>query len=202
RLFSKANYKVAGKTGTAWIFVNGKYDNTRFRSSFAGYFPADKPKYSCIVVIHDPQDGSYYGSAVAAPVFKELSDFIYSTELYVPAPAANDDMLASTKIPVSKNGSREALVQAFKALGIPTDGQTQASWVSTSTQDDHVKISDKNLQNGLVPDERGMGLQDALFILENSGLKVEINGYGTVKSQSLTPGGRYDRGNVIKIQLS
>ena len=78
--FKNSPYKVAGKTGTCWLWKNGSYQDNRYRASFVGYFPADKPKYSCIVVIEDPR-GLYYASQVAAPVFRELADKIYSTSL-------------------------------------------------------------------------------------------------------------------------
>lgn len=84
--FRNSPYRVAGKTGTAWLNEKGGYQAGRFRASFVGYFPAEAPKYSCIVVIHDPKHGGYYGSTIAAPVFKELADKIYSTQLEFHAP--------------------------------------------------------------------------------------------------------------------
>ncbi len=85
------NFSMAGKTGTAKKFIprtknkngeweGGYYSSERYVASFAGYFPADKPKYSCIVVIHDPNKSKgYYGATVAAPVFKEIAQKIYTT---------------------------------------------------------------------------------------------------------------------------
>ena len=70
-------YKIAGKTGTGQVDYNT--DNMQYISSFVGYFPANKPKYSCIVVIHKPnKKKGYYGATVAAPVFKKIADKIYS----------------------------------------------------------------------------------------------------------------------------
>jgi len=70
-------YRIAGKTGTGQVDYNT--DNMQYISSFVGYFPADKPKYSCIVVIHKPnKKKGYYGATVAAPVFKKIADKIYS----------------------------------------------------------------------------------------------------------------------------
>jgi cell division protein FtsI (penicillin-binding protein 3) len=74
------NFSMAGKTGTAKKVVNGVYSNQKYVASFAGFFPADKPKYSCIVVIHEPnKKKGYYGATVAAPVFKEIAQKIYTT---------------------------------------------------------------------------------------------------------------------------
>ena len=77
------NFSLAGKTGTAKKIVNGVYSNQKYVASFAGFFPADKPKYSCIVVIHEPdKKKGYYGATVAAPVFKEIAQKIYSTTAF------------------------------------------------------------------------------------------------------------------------
>ena len=74
------NFSMAGKTGTAKKVVNGAYSNKNYVASFAGFFPATKPKYSCIVVIHDPKkEKGYYGATVAGPVFKEIAQKIYTT---------------------------------------------------------------------------------------------------------------------------
>ena len=81
RAFKNSPYKVAGKTGTAQIASNGNYNKKQYNASFVGYFPADNPKYSAIVVINNPTNGKYYGSGVAAPVFKEISDNLYSTSI-------------------------------------------------------------------------------------------------------------------------
>lgn len=79
RLIHTDNYEIAGKTGTARVEYWKKDQGMQYRASFAGYFPADKPKYSCIVVVHkpNPQKG-YYGGGVTAPVFKKIADWVYS----------------------------------------------------------------------------------------------------------------------------
>jgi len=74
------NFSMAGKTGTAKKSVDGSYSNKHYVASFAGFFPVDKPKYSCIVMIDDPKkEKGYYGAIVAAPVFKEIAQKIYTT---------------------------------------------------------------------------------------------------------------------------
>ena len=76
------SYTIAGKTGTAQIAQNNAgYTKSNYKASFAGYFPASNPRFSCIVVINDPSEKSYYGSAVAAPVFKEIADKIFANNL-------------------------------------------------------------------------------------------------------------------------
>jgi cell division protein FtsI (penicillin-binding protein 3) len=85
------NFSMAGKTGTAKKYIprhknkkgeiiSGQYSSDHYVASFAGFFPADTPKYSCIVVVHDPdKKKGYYGAIVAAPIFKEIAQKIYTT---------------------------------------------------------------------------------------------------------------------------
>ncbi|MDZ4824465.1 MAG: penicillin-binding protein [Flavobacteriales bacterium] len=203
-VFKDSPYKAAGKTGTAWLHENGKYLDQRYRASFVGYFPADEPKYSCIVVINDPRSGVYYGSSVAAPVFEKLANRIYATEFDFHEPLVLPDSViaAEKKILVSKNGDAKALATVFKGLNIPNNMKQGSSWVATSSQKDSVHVSERKYTDGLVPNVQGMGLQDALFLLENSGMKVQVFGYGRVTTQSITPGARIKSNPYISITLS
>jgi cell division protein FtsI (penicillin-binding protein 3) len=202
-VFKNSPYKVAGKTGTAWLNENGQYQNARYRASFVGYFPADEPKYSCIVVVNDPRSGVYYGSAVAAPVFKELADKIFSTQMDFHEPVVQSDslVLAQTRIPVSKSGSSKELKTVYSALNIPMDIKSDGEWISTSSSKDSVIVTARNIKEGMVPNVVGMGLQDALYLLENKGMKVKVYGYGTVKRQSVPAGSNIRSNPYITIEL-
>lgn len=202
-VFASSPYKVAGKTGTAWLNEGGKYQSDRYRASFVGYFPAEDPKYSCIVVVNDPRSGVYYGSAVAAPVFKELADKIYSTEMDFREPVAIPDslVLAQHRIPISKSGSSQDLKTVFNGLKIPMEIKSDGEWLSTTSTKDSVYVSARNIKEGLVPNVIGMGLQDALYLLENSGMKVKVYGYGTVKRQSVPAGNNIKSNPYITIEL-
>ncbi len=202
-VFANSPYKVAGKTGTAWLNDGGGYQHDRYRASFVGYFPADAPKYSCIVVINDPRSGVYYGSAVAAPVFKELADKIYSTQMDFHAPEVLSDslMIAQSRVPISKSGNTKELKTVFTGLNIPYGGFDDSEWISTSSTKDSVLVSSRNFKEGIVPNVIGMGLQDALYILENNGMKVKISGHGTVKRQSVSPGNNVRSNPYIYIEL-
>lgn len=202
-VFKKSPYTVAGKTGTAWVNDGGGYVKNSFRGSLVGYFPADAPKYSCIVVIHNPRSGVYYGSTLAGPVFKELADKIYSTQMEFHAPVVQPDttVIAKSRIPVSKSGSMKELQTVFNGLQIPMDIKTKGEWISTTTAKDSVVIVSRNIKDGLVPNVVGMGLQDALYLLENSGMKVKVSGYGTVKRQSVPPGQPVRSNPYIMIEL-
>lgn len=72
------NFSIAGKTGTCQKNYSSK-DQLNYISTFSGYFPADSPKYSCIVVIHEPDKNvGYYGADVSGPVFKKIAQKIYT----------------------------------------------------------------------------------------------------------------------------
>lgn len=203
KVFANSPYKVAGKTGTCKIHANGSYQENRYRASFVGYFPAEEPKYSCIVVIHDPRSGVYYGSAVAAPVFKELADKIYSTEMEFHEPVVQHDslLMVQTRIPVSKNGSWKDLQTVYKGLGIPNEYTGSGEWAYTTSKKDSVVVNIRDAKTGLVPNVIGMGLQDALYILENQGMQVKVLGYGTVKRQSVQSGAPVKSNPYITIEL-
>jgi cell division protein FtsI (penicillin-binding protein 3) len=203
KVFLSSPYRVAGKTGTAWINESGAYVANRYRASFVGYFPANDPKYTCIVVVHDPRSGVYYGSAIAAPVFKELADKIYSTQLefHVPDQPSDSTELADAKIPVSKNGNRKDLRTVLKALQIPIEDIGNSDWVTTTTKEKSVGLKDAVVAQQKVPNVVGMGLQDALFLLESQGMAVRVMGYGKVRRQSVAPGSAVQSNPYITIEL-
>lgn len=202
-VFKKSPYKVAGKTGTA-RFNYGSGARNNFRGSFVGYFPAESPKYSCIVVVHNPKNGLYYGSSVAAPVFKELADKIYSTELeFHENPELTDSLaLAQALVPISKNGNTKDLKTVFDQLQIPVKGNVESEYSSTSSKHNEVELTPRNNKAGTVPNVVGMGLQDALFLLEKEGIKVKVVGHGVVKRQSVPAGSSSKNNKSITIELS
>lgn len=197
RLFD-SSYNIAGKTGTAQIFKVGKgYSNEEnnksgieYKASFVGYFPADNPKYSCIVVISKPSKGKYYGGAVAAPVFKDIADKIYATD---------DELRKKTdfirnyyaSIPLVKYAKAEDLKNVCSELNIPRKaGDLAKDWVKVTAANGYVMETPSTFSNAKVPDVAGMGVKDAIYLLESKGLKVMIkgNGKGKVAQQSVPAG--------------
>ena len=164
RLYSP-NFSMAGKTGTAQKnYVTRDPDKLKYISTFAGYFPADDPKYSCIVVIHEPDKSvGYYGADVSGPVFKSIARKIY----------ANNPLIDEIETLEPTNDDLEASFQSYYV----------------EAQKDHNQM----------PDVKGMSGMDAISILENMGLEVEIKGNGKVKKQSISKG--TDLGKVKKIIL-
>jgi cell division protein FtsI (penicillin-binding protein 3) len=200
---NNAIYKIAGKTGTAQKIKNGSYVKTYY-TSFVGYFPADKPKYSCIVVIDSPTGFQQYGSDVAAPVFKEIADKLYAVDLELheatePKVASASDM----SFPVIRSGYFDDLTYLCNEFGISNHTRSGADeeWVFATTSNSAVVWNNRKIKEELVPDVTGMTLKDALFLLENSGLKVRIQGRGRVSNQSQTAGTRAVKGSYINIYL-
>lgn len=194
-------YKIAGKTGTAKKVKDGKYMNAYY-TSFAGYFPADDPRYSCIVVIDEPQGYQIYGSDVAAPVFKEISDKIYALQidLHEELPDTREEYAGI--FPVIRSGNQEELTYLSNELGISNHSETEATWVTTDVVNHSVYWKKNELKQDHVPDVRGMTLRDAIYVLENMGLNVNVKGSGRVDQQSLSPGTKFAKGANIKLQLS
>ena len=201
-----ASFSVAGKTGTAQISKGsaGYKGKKSYQASFCGYFPADKPLYSCIVVVNAPSKNVYYGNLVAGPIFKEIANKVYSTSV-----ESHEELLATKhtssrpRIPISKNGDYDDLSNVYKKLDIPYTNQENAQWVAVSTGMDSVTIKPKRHLENLVPNVVGMDVEDAIYLLENKGVKVEIEGRGVVAAQSVTPGAKIpNRGFKIKLKLS
>ncbi|MDD4031620.1 MAG: penicillin-binding protein [Bacteroidales bacterium] len=196
-------YKIAGKTGTAQIAMGtgGYGDIKRHYASFAGFFPAEDPHYSCIVTVYAPANGAYAGAMAAAPVFREISDRIYATsyDLHATLRKSGKDTVS---LPTSKSGDYAALIKVLKSLDIPYDNNSdQKEWVNTHTGSEEIKITDRKVVKGLVPNVQDMGLKDALYLLESSGMRVQVRGSGRVRKQSVSPGMKVHKGNTIVIEL-
>jgi cell division protein FtsI (penicillin-binding protein 3) len=200
------NYKIAGKTGTAQIAKN----NTGYKSqgrlsysaSFVGYFPAENPIYSCIVVVNSPSNGVYYGNIVAGTVFKEISDKVYATRFFKDY---NNEVKPDNIVqaPDAGNGYRPDINQVLKNLDVHHYRHAADNdWVATRERGDTVSLAGVKVERGLVPDVRGMSLRDAVYLLENSGIKVRYNGRGKVLRQSPEHGARYYDGTVVSLEMN
>lgn len=206
-----ADYKIAGKTGTAQIAKGGggygqKSKSVTYQASFVGYFPADNPKYSCIVVVNAPSEGVYYGNAVAGPIFKEIADKVYSTLLDIHS-EIKSTRIARIKAPDIKNGLRKDIQIVCKDLNIPANvNSSSGKYASVVIRDSSAMAVDNNagesLINQIMPNVIGMGLKDALYLLENAGLQVKVIGSGTIKKQSLKSGQKFSKGTELVLELS
>ncbi|MCE3258567.1 MAG: hypothetical protein K0S12_208 [Bacteroidetes bacterium] len=210
-------FKVGGKTGTAQIAkigakkehgktVYGDNGQRNYMASFVGYFPADKPLYTCIVVINSPSNGIYYGGLVAGPVFKEIAEKVYSNsvDFLEPINVRRDVLTKAPSVITTKSNELNGLA---KALSLPVNKLDSDKYVSQN-QRDTTKISltensiEIQLKKGIMPNLMGLSAKDALFLLENHGLYVKLQGFGSVKKQSIGVGQKIGRGNKITLTLS
>lgn len=197
-----SDYRIAGKTGTAQkVKASGGYERSYY-TSFAGYFPADAPKYSCIVVIDNPKGYNQYGSDVAAPVFKEIADNIYSRDSdmhHMFDPSFTPEIGV---FPVIQAGQLDDLQLICNTLGVSNHSGTNEEWVHARRNYNSVKWMENEILPDRVPDVMGMTLRDALPLLENQGLRVDFRGNGRITKQSLTAGTKISSGSRIVLDLS
>lgn len=199
-------YRFAGKTGTAQIdYRRGARGNYigGYQASFAGYFPAENPIYSCIVVINKPRNGSFYGSDVAGPVFREIADKCFNTMINVheainrgPRP-----VLYARNLPRDEVGYVNDFQQIMSYLGLSVYGEPKSDMALLTAHSDSLMLQPRRLPERVVPNVVGMGLRDAVYALENRGLKVRPSGVGKVSRQSVLPGTRA-RGQTIVLHLN
>ncbi len=196
-------YSIAGKTGTAQVANGNKgYKDHIYQSSFAGYFPADNPRYSCIVVIRNkPHAKAYYGSLVAGPVFREVADKIYAVDVKA------QPWYAATPVPDSSQfrwvGSGKDLRLLQQRMGlIAQDSAGKSGWAVLSNDGNGPVRRSMPITQGVMPSVQGMGLRDAIFLLENLRLKVVPVGSGRVKAQSVEPGTPIINGQTITLEMS
>jgi len=203
RNLSNSHYRIAGKTGTAQVSLNKQgYTKSLYQASFVGYFPAEDPKYSCIVVVNAPSKHIYYGNVVAGPIFREVTDRIYVRE-YELHRGAPEQATEEIQVPYAKSGMREALVHAADRLDIEYREDTLAGeWVSTRSTEEGMILNNRAVPEALVPNVKDMGLKDALYLLEDKGLRVTTNGRGTVRNQSVQAGTRVSPGMEIRLDMS
>lgn len=197
------HFSIAGKTGTTQMYSQKTgYKEKSYQSSFVGYFPADKPKYSCIVVIYSPKKYVYHGAYVAGPVFYEIANKLYASDLAMQEPL-NQNRGKSLEIPFSKNGYQPEISTVLDMLDIQKlCEEPNTAWVSTVKTDDYISLEPKNMIDNLVPNVVSMGLKDAIYLLENLGLRVQVTGRGSIRNQSIPPGTRVRRGETIKLEMS
>lgn len=197
---SASHYRIAGKTGTAQILEKGRYTK-KYITSFVGYFPAHDPKYSAIVLIRNPRGWQQYGSSVAAPVFKEIADNIYARDIRLHIPMDGPKFTKSGVFPVIRAGRQQDLVMLCNALGVSNHPEAESEWVRTERNGNSVDLRQQEIRKGFVPDVSGMTLRDALYLLEQTGLKVSFEGKGRVERQSLPPGRKIRNGDMVYLTL-
>lgn len=201
RRLSKTPYGIAGKTGTTQInYAQKGKSHMKYRASFVGYFPANDPKYSCIVVITNPKKNKQHGGEIAAPVFKNLADRVCGTMLNSEMHTATD---AEKEKPFIMKGNSKEIKKFFEAIDIENDDlDTKAMWNECYIDsNDNLTYRAYNTRLGIVPNCYGMTIKDAIYMLEKLGLKVTFSGHGKVVRQSPKAGSKYNKGSKIHLQL-
>lgn len=200
----KLGFSVAGKTGTAQISQGAAgYNKKNYTATFVGYFPADEPKYSCIIVISNPRGGKYYGSSVSAPVFKEIAEKLYATRLGVENEDESFDADCNSFASASMVYYEDFLDYCNMENVSFVDDVENDKWVSVQTLDnDVINVNPVKVNDSVVPNVKGMNVTDAVYLLESMGWNVSFNGVGKVKSQSVKPDTELKKGSLIKLELS
>ena len=207
-MMKNPNFKIAGKTGTAQIAMKNRgYADERggrdYLATFAGYFPADNPRYSCIVAIktyYGPgARNSFYGATLAAPAFKAIANRVYALDAKWQAPLSQSDEPCVAPV---KGGDMQQIRTATNRLSITADiGRRTRGWGTTQRDSTHVEVTALSAEEGVMPSVRGMALKDALYLLESRGLRVHANGKGKVVSQSPRAGTAIREGDPVTVTL-
>lgn len=195
------NFSIAGKTGTAQKIKNKAYTKNYY-TSFCGFFPSKAPKYSCIVVIDSPKGFQQYAADVAAPVFKEIADKVFSQDFELHKNIVVEQMATDkSDLPLLRSGHVEDLRFLCNKLSISNHYEGLEDWVQASVMNHAVEWKGKRTSGNLVPNVMGMSLKDALFLLENKGLKVRFEGKGRVTEQSIPQGSKVKKGDLVYLKL-
>lgn len=184
---------LAGKTGTAQIATGGAYQKQRkYNTTIVGHFPADEPVYTMLVMINEPSNGQVYSSQTCVPVFKEIAEKVYTISVKQTIPKAENPAL-----PNLKTGYYADVKIINNSLQLPINEQAVSDIVVYSEG----KVKGLKYSDGVMPDVRGMGAKDAIYLLEQKGLRVKISGIGEVKKQSPDPGARITNGKTVYVRL-
>lgn len=199
-------FATSGKTGTAQISKGKegyKSGSVGHLVSFCGYFPSEAPKYSCIVSIKNPK-GVASGGLMAGSVFSRIAERVYAKDLrldYTQAKDSNSILIPDVK-PGNLNEAQIVLDELEIAYTKPELAEKRKAWGYAETEQESLLLKERSINNRLVPNVHGMGIKDAVFLLEKEGLNVRITGVGKVRKQSLAPGSVAHKGQTITLILN
>lgn len=202
---ARSNYvRIAGKSGTAQISQGKegyKVGGIKHQVSFCGYFPYENPLYSCIVVMRQPGIGYASGGTMSGSVFKNIAEHAMALRSNRQPNTFEPDSISNNPIePFVKSGYNQALNTVLTDLHLPSTA-ISSSWVKSFMDDKKIKLQPMTITNQTIPDLKGMGAKDAVYLLETFGLKVQLQGRGKVISQNLLPGSLARKGSIIMLQL-
>ena len=202
------SFAVAGKTGTAQVADQyGGYHSgiTRYWLSFCGYFPADNPRYTCIVCIKK-QGLPASGGGMSGVAFHHISEGVMAQSLKLRVEDARDS--TSILLPDVKNGNMAAADYVLEELGVKTNceerglrSSLQPVWGKAERRNSDVQLTRQKMNYEQMPDVKGMGASDALYLLEDLGVKVRLSGKGRVRYQSIPAGQALKSGMACDLHL-
>lgn len=209
RQFADCSFPVAGKTGTAQYCDPVKGYNYRepgigrrlYNTTFVGYFPADNPKYTCIVVVSRARGSFWAAGGVSAPCFRDIAEKIYATRLGV-----EQDTIGKRN---EVSGHNSAIVhieetsQFLNSLNISCPDYTiNGEWaVAEKVSDGKTNLRVADIKEGCVPNVIGMNITDAVYLLESMGISAKFSGQGIVTQQSIQPGDSIKGSSIIQLKL-
>lgn len=188
---------IAGKTGTAQVFENGHYSSRHHRIAFVGYFPEEAPQYSCICVIHHPHKYGYYDAGGdCGRVVRFIAERVMASTGATDSETMNLPYDSIMK-PAIKGGQQQRIKLAAKGTKLHVS-KTDSEWAKVDRDMQAVSV---RIEPDQMPNVVGMGARDAVFAIEQTGMKVQISGKGKVVSQSLAAGQKAVRGGVVYLEL-
>ena len=211
KMMNKEVFHISGKTGTARMaFEGGGYERgglRQYQATFCGFFPSENPEYSVIVVLYSGKTaGSFYGATQAGPPFLQIARFIYAN-----TPAWNEKLDGSQKNhkrsnPDVASGMGEASKRVLASIPVTNrneviSGINNNRWVTFSSDTNAVSVEPLEMAKDSLVSVKGMGLKDAIYILENQGYKVKFTGHGKVVSQTPQAGCDLPKGETVTLQL-
>lgn len=199
------HFLIAGKTGTAQVDYGKRGVRKSHQLTFCGFFPADDPKYSMIVVVWSPQKGYPSAGAISGGVFKTIAERVYAQSPLIHTDPFSSDV-DNCKIPITKDGDLQSLKLVMDDLSIPyqekdADKKHPCRWAFSEGRKNDVLLKPHKISGNYMPDVRGMGAKDAIYVLENIGLQVNLSGRGRVASQSRNPGDRFTPNETVVLEL-
>jgi cell division protein FtsI (penicillin-binding protein 3) len=200
-------YTMCGKTGTAQVADKGiTYADGVYQGSFVGYFPAEAPQYTvCVVIRTHAHANNYYGGAIAAPVFRMVADKLFAENMGAwkgPLDSLSQKGAPRFHAKLATGKNYKLLLNALHKGNVEIDEENESLMKLTSDSTRRLSVRPANIVKNVMPDLKGMGLRDAVYILESFGMKVNVKGKGKVQSQSVEPGVRLKKEQIITLQLS
>ena len=199
RALKSSLFTIAGKTGTARILnENREYGDKgsyKYQASFVGYFPSNDPIYSCIVVIAAPSE-DIYGAKVSGTVFAAIANKVYASKLKYHK-AINEARERAKEAPVTKDGNKLDLERTLRTMRVPFTTNDDGEWLNTYKQETSIEMEGRYVGTSTVPNVVGMSAKDAVYLIEKTGMRVRVNGAGTVVKQSVQAGVKVFDGTVV-----